>query len=154
VFRFVYFLQLQNLHTFLTHSNALQHVDISGTDVILESLFGALVRGCTTNLVHLNISRNPFSSKKSKEAPISFKKFFSTTLNLKYLNMSHCKLPQEALKNLLLGLACNEYTKEMSLDISNNGLGSQGAHVLESCVHGVRCISSLDISDNSKSGAL
>jgi hypothetical protein len=89
---------ISNLHTFLTHSNALQHVDISGTDVILESLFGALVRGCTTNLVHLNISRNPFSSKKSKEAPISFKKFFSTTLNLKYLNMSHCKLPQEALK--------------------------------------------------------
>jgi Ran GTPase-activating protein (RanGAP) involved in mRNA processing and transport len=145
---------ISNLHTFLTHSNALQHVDISGTDVILESLFGALVRGCTTNLVHLNISRNPFSSKKSKEAPISFKKFFSTTLNLKYLNMSHCKLPQEALKNLLLGLACNEYTKEMSLDISNNGLGSQGAHVLESCVHGVRCISSLDISDNNMDGDL
>lgn len=52
-------------------------------------------------------------------------------------------------RNLLLGLACNEFTKEMSLDISNNGLGSHGAHVLESCVHGVRCISSLDISDNS-----
>lgn len=38
----------------------------------------------------------------------------------------------------------------MTLDISNCGLGSQGAHVLESCVHGVRCISSLDISENSK----
>ncbi|XP_019870285.2 F-actin-uncapping protein LRRC16A isoform X1 [Aethina tumida] len=139
---------ISNFHNFLSQPNALQHIDISSTDVILENLFGALVKGCTTNLVHLNISRNPFSSKKSKEAPISFKQFFSTTLNLKYLNMSHCKLPQEALKNLLLGLACNEFTKEMSLDISNNGLGSQGAHVLESCVHGVRCISSLDISDN------
>lgn len=53
-------------------------------------------------------------------------------------------------RNLLLGLACNEYTKEMSLDLSSNSLGAQGAHVLESCVHGVRCISSLDISDNSK----
>lgn len=53
-------------------------------------------------------------------------------------------------RNLLLGLACNEFTKEMSLDLSNNGLGNQGAHVLESCVHGVRCISSLDITDNSK----
>lgn len=50
----------------------------------------------------------------------------------------------------MLGLACNEFTKEMTLDISNCGLGSQGAHVLESCVHGVRCISSLDISENSK----
>ncbi|XP_076263586.1 capping protein regulator and myosin 1 linker 1 leucine rich repeat protein isoform X1 [Rhynchophorus ferrugineus] len=139
---------ISHLHNLLSQANALQYIDISSTDVILENLFGALVKGCTTNLVHLNVARNPFSSKKSKEAPISFKQFFSTTLNLKYLNMSHCKLPQEALKNLLLGLACNEFTKEMNLDISNNGLGSQGAHVLESCVHGVRCISSLDISDN------
>ena len=54
------------------------------------------------------------------------------------------------LRHLLLGLACNEFTKEITLDISNNSLGNQGAHVLESCVHGVRCISSLDISDNSK----
>ncbi|CAG9816136.1 unnamed protein product [Phaedon cochleariae] len=139
---------ITHFHNFLSQSNALQHIDISSTDIILENLFGALVRGCTTNLVHLNICRNPFSSKKHKEAPISLKQFFSSTLNLKYLNMSHCKLPQEALKNLLLGLACNEFTKEMTLDISNCGLGSQGAHVLESCVHGVRCISSLDISEN------
>lgn len=67
----------------------------------------------------------------------------------------HIKIPKRLFsnfffrRNLLLGLACNEFTKEMSLDISNNGLGSQGAHVLESCVHGVRCISSLDISENS-----
>ncbi|KAL1518277.1 hypothetical protein ABEB36_001921 [Hypothenemus hampei] len=137
-----------HLHNFLSQSNSLQHLDISSTDVILENLFGALVKGCTTNMVHLNVSKNPFSSKKSKEAPISLKQFFSSTLNLKYLNVAHCKLPQEALKNLLLGLACNEFTKEMTLDLSNNGLGSHGAHVLESCVHGVRCISSLDISDN------
>uniref|UniRef100_A0AAR5PNY8 CARMIL pleckstrin homology domain-containing protein n=1 Tax=Dendroctonus ponderosae TaxID=77166 RepID=A0AAR5PNY8_DENPD len=145
---------ISNLHNFLSQSNALQHLDISSTDIVLENLFDALVKGCTTNLVHLNVSRNPFSSKKSKEAPISFKQFFSSTLNLKFLNISHCKLPQEALKNLLLGLACNEFTKEMSLDISNNGLGSHGAHVLESCVHGVRCISSLDISDNNMDGDL
>lgn len=139
---------ISQLHSFLSHPNAVSHLDISATDIILENLFGALVKGCTTNLIHLNVSKNPFSSKKSKEAPIPFKQFFSTTLNLKYLNMAYCKLPQEALKNLLLGLACNEFTKEITLDLSNNSLGSQGAHVLESCVHGVRCISSLDISDN------
>lgn len=139
---------ISHLHAFLAHPNAVGHLDLSGTDILLENLFGALVKGCTTNLVHLNVSRNPFSSKKNKEAPIAFKQFFSATLNLKYLNMAHCKLPQEALKNLLLGLACNEFTKEITLDLSNNSLGNQGAHVLESCVHGVRCISSLDISDN------
>ncbi|KAK4872636.1 hypothetical protein RN001_014665 [Aquatica leii] len=139
---------INNLYNLLGQPNALRHLDLSSTDIILESLFGALVKGCTSNLVHLNVSKNPFSSKKSKESPLSFKQFFTSSLSLKYLNMAYCKLPQEALKNLLLGLACNEYTKEMSLDLTSNVLGAQGAHVLESCVHGVRCISSLDISDN------
>lgn len=56
----------------------------------------------------------------------------------------------EALKNLLLGLACNESTAGLFLDLSGNSLGSQGAHVLESCIHGVRVLQSLDIGDNSK----
>lgn len=112
-------------------------------------LFGALLRGCATNLVHLNVARNSFSSKKTKEIPPSFKQFFTATLSLKYLNISCCKLPLEALKHLLLGLACNESTVGLELDMSGNNLGSMGAHVLESCIHGVRCIASLDISDSS-----
>ena len=36
----------------------------------------------------------------------------------------------------------------MTLDLSNNILGNGGCHVLESCIHGVRCVSTLDISDN------
>lgn len=56
----------------------------------------------------------------------------------------------EALKNLLLGLACNESTAGLHLDLSGNTLGTQGAHVLESCIHGVRVLQSLDISDNSE----
>lgn len=49
-----------------------------------------------------------------------------------------------------MGLACNETIVDVALDISCNNLGSQGAHVLESCVHGVRSISTLDITENSK----
>ncbi|KAL0270608.1 UNVERIFIED_CONTAM: hypothetical protein PYX00_007960 [Menopon gallinae] len=140
--------EINNLCNFLAQPNVLKHLDISNTDFMVESLFGALLRGCATNLTHLNVSRNYFNLKKNKEIPPSFKQFFTSTLSLKYLNMSSCKLPLEALKNLLLGLACNESTAEMSLDISCNNLGTQGAHVLESCIHGVRCISSLDISEN------
>ncbi|KAK6644485.1 hypothetical protein RUM43_000752 [Polyplax serrata] len=140
--------EMNNLCNFLAQPNVLTHLDVSNTDLVLESLFGALLRGCATNLVHLNVSRNYFNTKKNKEILPSFKQFFTSTLSLKYLNISNCKLPLEALKNLLLGLACNESTAEMSLDISCNNLGAQGAHVLESCIHGVRCISSLDISEN------
>lgn len=66
------------------------------------------------------------------------------------MNIASCKLPLEALKNLLLGLACNESTAEIHLDLSGNTLGAQGAHVLESCIHGVRVLQSLDIGDNSE----
>ncbi|XP_069691795.1 F-actin-uncapping protein LRRC16A isoform X3 [Periplaneta americana] len=144
--------EINNLCNFLAQPNSLTHLDISGTDTPLETvkytIFGALLRGCATNLVHLNVSRNVFSTKKTKEVPPSFKQFFTSTLSLKHLNMSFCKLPLEALKNLLLGLACNESTIEIELDMSCNNLGAQGAHVLESCIHGIRCISSLDISEN------
>ena len=45
-------------------------------------------------------------------------------------------------------MACNESIENVTLDLSNNILGNGGCHVLESCIHGVRCVSKLDISDN------
>lgn len=116
----------------------------------ISQLFGALLRGCSTHLIFLNVSHNFFSTKKGKEIPPSFKQFFTSSLSLKHLNIAGCKLPLEALKNLLLGLACNESTTGLHLDLSGNSLGAQGAHVLESCIHGVRVLQSLDIGDNSK----
>lgn len=107
------------------------------------------MRGCSTHLTHLNVSHNFFNTKKGKEIPPSFKQFFTSSLSLKHLNIASCKLPLEALKHLLLGLACNESTAGLHLDLSSNSLGAQGAHVLESCIHGVRVLQSLDIGDNS-----
>lgn len=94
----------QMLCQFLAQPNVLAILDLSNTDTPLELLFPALMRGCTTALTHLNLSRNPFSmSKKTKDVPTAFKQFFASTLSLQYLNMSFCKIPPEALKNLLLG---------------------------------------------------
>ena len=58
------------------------------------------------------------------------------TLGLKYLNLSHCKLPIDALKHLLLGLACNEVTGDVELNISNNNIGGAGAGVVENALPG------------------
>ncbi|KAG5672565.1 hypothetical protein PVAND_002682 [Polypedilum vanderplanki] len=139
---------ITNLNNFLAQPNALEYLDISSTDTTLESLFGALLRGCSTHLSHLNVSHNSFGTKKGKEIPPSFKQFFTSSLSLKHLNIASCKIPLEALKHLLLGLACNESTAGLHLDLNGNQLGQQGAHVLESCIHGVRVLQSLDIGDN------
>ncbi|XP_054714377.1 F-actin-uncapping protein LRRC16A-like isoform X2 [Uloborus diversus] len=141
---------VNNLYNFLAQPNALTHLDLSGTECALDTVFGALLRGCTQKLAVLNLSRNQFSAKKSKEVnvPPSFKAFFSSTVALKQLHMSGNKLPVEALKAMLLGLACNEIATDIALDLSNNELKSHGALVLESCLPGIRCLCSLDISDN------
>merc|ERR1712223_231105 len=139
----------QMLCSFLAQPNVLAILDLSNTDTPLELLFPALVRGCTTALTHLNLSRNPFStSKKAKDVPPAFKQFFAATLAMQYLNMSYCKIPPDALKNLLLGLACNEATTNVELNLSNNNLSVHGANVLENCIGTVKCLSRLDLSEN------
>ncbi|TRY74733.1 hypothetical protein TCAL_01606 [Tigriopus californicus] len=137
-----------SLCSFLAQPNLVAILDLSNTEIPLDSLFGALVRGCTSALTHLNLARNPFSSKKAKEIPSTFKQFFATTLSLQYLNLSHTKFPAEALKNLLLGLACNQVTANVELNLSNNALGGAGAAVIESCIGGVNCVTRLDLSEN------
>jgi hypothetical protein len=115
--------EVQSLVDFLAQPNVVSILDLSSTDVPSELLFGALVRGCTAHLSHLNLARNPFAARKSSKDAVcgvtaAFKQFFATTQVLKYLNMSHGKLPVEALKALLLGLACNENTADVELNIS------------------------------------
>lgn len=141
---------INNLYNYLAQPNSLVHLDLSGTECALETVFGALLRGCTQKLEELNLSRNVYSSKKSKEVlvPPSFKTFFSSTVALRQLNMANVRMPMEALKAMLLGLACNEILTEVWLDLSCSDLKTQGALVLESCLPGIRCLYSLDISEN------
>ncbi|KAL3185119.1 hypothetical protein MRX96_030999 [Rhipicephalus microplus] len=141
---------INNLYNYLAQPNSLVHLDLSGTECALETVFGALLRGCTQKLEVLNLSRNMYSAKKCKEVlvPPSFKTFFSSTVALRHLNMANVRMPMEALKAMLLGLACNEILTEVWLDLSCNDLKTQGALVLESCLPGIRCLYSLDISEN------
>merc|ERR1719189_575035 len=141
--------EVQALVDFLAQPNVVSILDLASTDVPAEILFSALVRGCTGHLTHLNLARYPFASKKSKgDVPPTFKQFFATTLCLQYLNMSHGRLPLEALKHLLLGLACNEATSDVELNISSNSLAGGGAGVIENCLPGIKCVTRLDLSDN------
>ena len=54
----------------------------------------------------------------------------------------------------MLGLSSNENLKDVSLNLSNNGLGSQGGGVVETCIAENHNITALDISDNSEFGCL
>ncbi|XP_078400309.1 capping protein, Arp2/3 and myosin-I linker protein 2 isoform X2 [Cetorhinus maximus] len=137
-----------NFYNFISHPNALAHLDLAGTDCALDSLFGALNRGCCTHLTSLILNRNVFSHKKTREIPLSLKQFFSNCLSLKCITLSGVKLPLEAVRAILQGLACNTHICDVHLDLSNCELRSAGAQVIQDHIIDANAISSLDLSDN------
>ncbi|XP_062843225.1 F-actin-uncapping protein LRRC16A [Trichomycterus rosablanca] len=140
---------MTNLWNFLGQPNSLHTLDLSNCDCPLDLVCSSLLRGSLKHLSVLNMSKNVFSTRRGKELPASFKQFFSSALSLSAIILSGTRLPPEALKALLLGLACNPNLKDVSLDLSSCELRSAGSQILEGCIAEIPNVSSLDISDNS-----
>ncbi|XP_041986576.1 F-actin-uncapping protein LRRC16A isoform X4 [Aricia agestis] len=140
---------VHNLYNFLAQPNVLTHLNLVNTETTLENMWGALLRGCAARLSSLKVGRNPWGGRRARDPPPSFRQFFTACLALQDLDLSYCRMPPDALKSLLLGLACNESALGVKLNLAGVLASSQAAHVLESCIHGVRCLQSLDLSDNS-----
>ncbi|GAA6106290.1 capping protein, Arp2/3 and myosin-I linker protein 3 [Tachysurus ichikawai] len=138
-----------NLYLFLAQPNCLVHLDLSGTDCSVESLFGALLRGCCADLSYLNLSKNSFSHRKVKETLTTFRQFFTSVFSLSHLIMASMKMPPDVLRALFLGLSSNPHISDLHLDISGCELRSAGAAVIKDFFPQVSSISTLDISDNS-----
>uniref|UniRef100_A0AAZ3RZI8 CARMIL C-terminal domain-containing protein n=1 Tax=Oncorhynchus tshawytscha TaxID=74940 RepID=A0AAZ3RZI8_ONCTS len=109
---------IPHFYHFLGQPNSLTTLDLSNTDCSLDLVCSALLRGSVQNLSVLNMSKSVFAHRKGKDVPPSFKHFFSSAVALSCINLSGTKLPPEALKALLLGLASNPNIKEVSLDLS------------------------------------
>ncbi|KAK5601767.1 F-actin-uncapping protein LRRC16A [Crenichthys baileyi] len=139
---------MQHFYNFLGQPNSLATLDLSNTDCSLDQVCSALLRGSVQHLSVLNVSKSIFPHRKGKEVPPSFKHFFSSATSLSSINVSGTKLPAEALKALLLGLASNPSLKDVSLDLSCCELRSGGSQILEGCIAEIPNISSLDLSDN------
>ncbi|XP_013978498.1 capping protein, Arp2/3 and myosin-I linker protein 3 isoform X1 [Salmo salar] len=137
-----------NLCLFLSQPNCLVHLDLSGTDCSVDSLFGALLRGCCADLSYLNLSKNTFSHRKVKETLPLFCQFFSSAFSLTHVSLASMKLPPEALRSLFIGLTTNPHVNDLHLDISGCELKSAGASVIQELFPRLSSIATLDISDN------
>uniref|UniRef100_A0AAX7UBY1 CARMIL C-terminal domain-containing protein n=1 Tax=Astatotilapia calliptera TaxID=8154 RepID=A0AAX7UBY1_ASTCA len=138
---------MQHFYHFLGQPNSLATLDLSNTDCLLDQVmkFYPMLTLCSVIISSL------FSfcfCRKGKDVPPSFKHFFSSAASLTSINVSGTKLPPEAVKALLLGLASNPSVKDVSLDLSCCELRSGGSQILEGCIAEIPNISSLDISDN------
>ncbi|XP_060933282.1 capping protein, Arp2/3 and myosin-I linker protein 2 [Limanda limanda] len=136
------------LFGFLSSPNSLCHLDLSDTSCPLDTLFVSLSSGCCYKLMHLNLARNPFSHRKVRGVTRSIEEFFSQSCELKYVNLSVTKLPPQALRLLLQGLATNTHLSGLELDLSSCELRSDGAQVIQEHISEATAIKSLDISDN------
>ncbi|KAB1274781.1 Capping protein; Arp2/3 and myosin-I linker protein 2 [Camelus dromedarius] len=133
--------------------SALTHLDLSGNPGALgasedNGLFAALSRGCCASLSHLDASRNVFSRTKSRAAPEALQLFLSRAGTLRHLGLAGCKLPPDALRALLEGLALNTHMDNLHLDLSACELRSAGAQVIQDLVCDAGAVSSLDLADN------
>ncbi|XP_074257950.1 capping protein, Arp2/3 and myosin-I linker protein 2 isoform X1 [Saimiri boliviensis] len=136
------------LYTFLSRPNVLSFLNLAGTDTALDTLFAALSRGCCASLTHLDASRNVFSRTKSRAAPAALQLFLSRVGTLRHLGLAGCKLPPDALRALLDGLALNMHLRDLHLDLSACELRSAGAQVIQDLVCDAGAVSSLDLADN------
>ncbi|XP_052008755.1 capping protein, Arp2/3 and myosin-I linker protein 2 [Xyrauchen texanus] len=137
-----------SLFKFLASPNAVSHLDLSSTDCPLDTLFVSLSVGCCTTLSYLNLSRNTFSHRKAQKVTCSVLDFFNKSTALKYVGLAGTKLPPEALRLLLQGLATNTHLSDLELDISCCELRSAGAQVIQEHIFEAKAICSLDLSDN------
>ncbi|KAA8589820.1 hypothetical protein FQN60_013185 [Etheostoma spectabile] len=137
-----------NFYLFLSQPNCLVHLDLSGTDCSVDSLFGALLRGCCADLSFLNLSKNSLSHRKVKDTLPLFRQFFSSAFSLTYVSLASMKLPPDVLRALLTGLTSNPHINDLHLDISGCELRSAGAAVFQELFPRVSSIGTLDISDN------
>ncbi|XP_074974351.1 capping protein, Arp2/3 and myosin-I linker protein 2 isoform X3 [Caretta caretta] len=137
-----------SLHSFLSHANSVSHLNLANTDCALDALFGALALGCCANLAHLDLSKNVYSHKKLRDVPPAIKLFFSKAAALRYVGLACTKLPPEAVRALLQGLAYNSQISDLHLDLSSCELRSAGAQVIQDLIFDANAIRNLDLSDN------
>uniref|UniRef100_A0A8C2XDL2 Capping protein regulator and myosin 1 linker 3 n=1 Tax=Cyclopterus lumpus TaxID=8103 RepID=A0A8C2XDL2_CYCLU len=137
-----------NLYMFLAQPNCLVHLDLSGTDCTVDSLFGALLRGCCADLSYLNLSKNSFSHRKARDSLPTFRQFFSSAFSLTHVSLASVRVPPDSLRALFLGLSNNPHISDLHLDISSCELRSAGAGVMQELFPRVSCVGTLDISDN------
>ncbi|KAM6380717.1 capping protein, Arp2/3 and myosin-I linker protein 2 isoform 1-T1 [Pluvialis apricaria] len=139
---------ISNLQSLLRQCHSLSHLILAGTDCPLDALFGALVHRCHASLVHLDLSKNVYSHKRVKTISPDIKEFFSQACALRHVSLAGTKLPADAVRALLQGLADNSHVSDLRLDLSNCELRSAGAQVIQDLIPDASSISDLDLSDN------
>ncbi|KAF2075298.1 hypothetical protein CYY_003375 [Polysphondylium violaceum] len=131
------------LANFLANPNALRTLNISNTFPILDTIVGALVRGCL-ELRSLDLS----DIRLTKKETAHLVRFIGASSTLKFLNLNNTKVPVENLKEIVVAIYSNIYLQDVNLDLKNNDLSIAGARMLSSVADKLNNVTILDLSEN------
>ncbi|GAM24434.1 hypothetical protein SAMD00019534_076090 [Acytostelium subglobosum LB1] len=132
-----------SLSAFLASPNSLRTLNIANTIPNMETIVGALVRGCL-ELRHLDISDN----RLTKKEVVHLVRFIGSSSLLKTININNTKIPVENLKEVIMAISSNLYVQDVIFESRNNDLGIAGARMLASLADKIPNIHTLDLAEN------
>eukprot|EP00999_Lentomonas_sp_LEN2_P002621 NODE_4_length_4679_cov_47.469025_g2_i0.p1 GENE.NODE_4_length_4679_cov_47.469025_g2_i0~~NODE_4_length_4679_cov_47.469025_g2_i0.p1 ORF type:complete len:1498 (-),score=347.16 NODE_4_length_4679_cov_47.469025_g2_i0:25-4518(-) len=135
------------LFDFIAQPNNIKNLDLSDTNANMDSLFGALMRGCSQNLVNLNLAGNRFL-KRGTTAQGPFEQFFSSCMSLRRVNLSNTRPPNPYLESVLAKIVGNNFLKDIWLELRDNEFSNLAASLFQSYLPKAKTITTLDLSDN------
>uniref|UniRef100_H2XUW1 CARMIL C-terminal domain-containing protein n=3 Tax=Ciona intestinalis TaxID=7719 RepID=H2XUW1_CIOIN len=149
--------EAEGLLNFLSTENQITDLDLSATEGAVELYLSAIAKGCTKYLENVSLGKNVFQTKKSKDTaiPPSVMHYFHKTTSLKNMDISHTKMPPEAIRYIMDGILANKTPGlRVALNLSSCELKSMGCHIIQSCVASLTNLVSLDLTDNMLDGDL
>lgn len=128
---------------FLATPCALQHLDVSGTQIKLTQVLEALTRGCIY-LEHLDLSANKWDKRLE---PVLIK-FLTKTDSLHTLKINATGISAEALAHLIEASSTNVYVNKLRIHADENSFGALGASLIARAMKDMQGIVELSLADN------
>lgn len=120
----------------------LKQLNISSTNSTLKFIFNGLSTNNQIQLTKLDVSQNKLVKHEDID---SLCEYLQKTNTLQQLSLASTQLPCDMLEKLLTSIN-NDI--ELSINLSNNNFGINGAKILGKIVYKLNNISSLNLSDN------
>lgn len=131
----------QQLANFLASPNSTRFLNIAHTSANVDVILAAILRG-STEIRELNLAGNKINKKDS------LVRFLQSAGSLTTINLSNTQPSPDMARDIINAIASNPYLKDVSLNISENKLGLEGARFIQSIAEKIGNISFLDLSEN------
>ncbi|KAJ6228205.1 ankyrin repeat family protein [Anaeramoeba flamelloides] len=128
----------------LDNKNPLKDINLGGGSLVINSIIKIFEEKFSEKLQKLDISGSKINTKNGS----MLSSFIKKSSELKYLNLSNCKINKSTLQSLLKAIETNKSIKDFILILNNNNLGSNGANLIGNHLKNDNKIQSIILDEN------